>query len=73
MKLTSDFLLESVDDSYKKKQLAFILKHNPMIDDIHTGIRTLEDIKTASEAFEDAEVFTPDFNQEDMNRALQSG
>jgi hypothetical protein len=48
-----------------------------MLDDYHTGIRSVNDIKTAEEAFreiinENGEA-APDFNASDMQKALQSG
>ena len=36
----------------KEMQLSVILASNPMLDDYHTGIRSVEDIKTWSEAVE---------------------
>lgn len=39
-------------DDFKKKQLEVILKTNPMHDDIHQGIRKVEDIKTWAECQE---------------------
>lgn len=37
----------------KQRQLANILRCNPMRDDYHTGIRTVNDIRTYAEAWED--------------------
>lgn len=39
---------------FKEQQLDIIQKTNPMLDDIHTGIRTVDDIKTFKEAYETA-------------------
>lgn len=38
--------------SFKEQQLDIIQKTNPMLDDYHTGIRTVDDIKTFKEAYE---------------------
>ena len=58
----------------KEKQLEIIQKHNPMHDDYHTGIRTIEDIKTFDEVINDEESFVyGDFSQEDAKRALEKG
>jgi len=60
---------------HKKAQLEIIKKHNPMRDDYHTGIRDVEDILTAEEAFAEAknDGITPDFKSEDVRRALETG
>jgi len=61
----------------KKHQLDIIKATNPMLDDYHTGIRSITDIKTAQEAFneliETGEEAAPDFTAADMQRALQTG
>jgi hypothetical protein len=58
----------------KQKQLDIILKENPMTDDYHTGIRTIEDIKTFDETINDDESFVwGDFSQEDAKKALEKG
>ncbi len=49
-----------------------------MLDDYHTGIRTLSDIKTAKEAWDTKVDFNedfvyPDFSQQDAKKALSSG
>lgn len=41
------------DIEFKQKQLDIVLKYNPMLDDYHTGIRTIKDIKTWQECFDD--------------------
>lgn len=52
----------SASSPNKKRQLAFIHKNNPMRDDIHTGIRKVEDIKTFKETLSDPESLVyPDF------------
>ena len=37
----------------KQKQLETILTHNPMLDDYHTGIRTIDDIRTFQELYDE--------------------
>ena len=58
----------------KQKQLEIIQKENPMTDDYHTGIRSVEDIKTFDEVINDDESFVwGDFSQEDAKKALEKG
>lgn len=58
----------------KKKQLEIIQKHNPMTDDYHQGIRSVDDIKTFDEVIDDDESFVwGDFEREDAEKALKSG
>ena len=42
------------NEDRKQAQLDIILKTNPMLDDYHTGIRKVEDIKTLEESVEEA-------------------
>ena len=37
----------------KEKQLEIILTFNPMLDDYHTGIRTIDDIRTFQELYDE--------------------
>lgn len=61
-----------MNENHKQTQLNQILQYNPMIDNIHTGIRTITDIKTAQEAFQnDNWEATPDFTKSDMLKALK--
>jgi hypothetical protein len=58
----------------KEAQLAVILKHNPMRDDYHVGIRKLSDIKTFAEVVNDDESFVyGDFSRQDALNALKTG
>lgn len=59
----------------KLKQLEIIQQTNPMTDDYHTGIRSVDDIKTAEEVFTDDpdDYIYPDFTAEDGQRALETG
>ena len=69
---------------HKQKQLDIINVTNPMLDDYHTGIRNVEDIKTFAEAMDearkDAEKYEydewssyPDEDNEMLQDALNSG
>lgn len=60
----------------KQLQMDIISKSNPMTDDYHTGIRSIDDIKTASEAFTKEnfeETSYPDFTFEDSQKAIKEG
>lgn len=62
----------------KQKQLDIINKSNPMQDDYHTGIRTIEDIKTFEETLQDSDwqgydEFNPDYTLEMANEAIETG
>ena len=61
----------SAGGSRKVEQLEIIKKHNPMTDDYHTGIRSMNDILTAEEAFKTQ--LNPDENMEDAEKALKTG
>lgn len=63
------------DTSHKGKQLEIIKNINPLLDDYHTGIRNIEDIKTFDEVInDDGESFAwGDFSREDAERALKDG
>ena len=64
---------DSVVKSQKAKQLEIIKNTNPMMDDIHRGIRSEADIKTWKEAMEDWESFVYwDFTKKDAQKALES-
>lgn len=66
--------VEVQDTSNKGKQLEIIKKTNPMLDDYHVGIRTVEDIKTFDEVINDKESFAwGDFSKEDAEKALKTG
>lgn len=67
--------------SHKQAQLDIIKKHNPMQDDVHTGIRKVEDIKSFDEVLgesrknqaEYGELTYPDMNIDMMESAAESG
>lgn len=61
-------------DKLKESQFNLIKSANPMTDDYHTGIRSIEDIKTWEEAINDADSFVwGDFSKEQAEQALKSG
>ena len=65
-------------DNVKKKQLEIIEKVNPAPDTYHTWVRSVEDIKTLSEALEDSEwadydEFIPDLTRDMIEEAIESG
>lgn len=61
-------------DANKTAQLDIINKSNPMRDEQHPGIRSVDDIKTFKEAVSDSEApFTPDYTKEDAESALKAG
>lgn len=62
----------------KEKQLEIIKNNNPMLDDYHTGIRTIDDIKTFEETLQDSDwvdydEFNPDFTRGMAEEALEIG
>lgn len=58
----------------KNKQLDIINKNNPMTDDYHVGIRSVDDIKTFEETLDDDESFVwGDFSKEDAEKAIEKG
>lgn len=61
-------------DKHKEEQLDIINKSNLMHDEYHTGVRSVDDIKTFEEAVSDSEApFTPDYTKEDAESALKAG
>ena len=72
------------DADRKQTQLNIILKTNPMLDDYHTGIRKVEDIKTLGESVEEARSEAekygddewsayPDITNDMLQNALETG
>lgn len=65
----------------KESQLAIITATNPAPDEYHTWIRSVDDIKTFSEALADereeieeyGELVYPDFTPEDAYQAIEKG
>lgn len=62
-------------NAYKAAQLEIITTANPMTDDYHIGIKSIEDIKTFEEAVLEGEGLDsyPDYTAEDAAEALSSG
>lgn len=71
-------------DNIKQEQLNIIQQTNPMQDDYHTGIRTVDDIKTFQEAYDIAKqeatdggwteyASYPDITNEMIDEALKTG
>ena len=70
--------LDNSSFSLKQKQLDIILKNNPVQDDYHTWIRTVDDIKTLEETIADSDwadydEFNPDLTKQDIEDAINSG
>ncbi len=58
----------------KKAQLNIILATNPAEDDLHTWVRTVDDILTFDELFRDGLYdVTPDFTVQDIQNVLNTG
>jgi hypothetical protein len=65
-------------DNIKQQQFDIIQKSNPMQDDYHTGIRSVEDIKTLEETLNDSDYidydeFNPDLTRQDIENAIKKG
>ena len=61
------------EKTYQEKQLDIIKQSNPMMDDIHTGIRDIDDIKTLEQVINDqSEEFSgaPDFTKNMAEKAV---
>ena len=61
------------EKTYQEKQLDIIKQSNPMMDDIHTGIRDIDDIKTLNQVISDpSEEFfgAPDFTKNMAEKAV---
>ena len=58
----------------KEEQLAVILKENPAEDEFHTWIRSIDDILTFEEVWQD-DIYNlyPDYTAEDVEKALDTG
>lgn len=64
-------------ENHAKMQFEKIQASNPMRDDVHTGIRSVDDIKSFKQAMTDSGFFkdnaTPDFTVKDAKAAQKSG
>jgi len=73
---TQELNNSSFSNDIKQQQLDIINKSNPADDEVHTWIRSTDDIKTFEEAFfEDGEYsgMDPDFTEDMANDSLKSG
>lgn len=62
------------EKSRKQKQLELLLATNPMTDDYHTGIRTVDDIRDAEDVLGDGfEEIYPDFTEDMAQKAMLKG
>ena len=65
------------EKTLKEKQLDIINESNPMLDDYHTGIRSVADIKTLEEAISDPEwdydEYNPDYTKSMAQKAIETG
>lgn len=64
-------------DAHKWAQMEIINRHNPMMDDVHAGIRTVDDIKSFDQIVEEArregaDIY-PDMNMELFDDAARMG
>lgn len=74
LNLTQQEKVKQEPTTHKEKQLEIINTSNPMLDDYHTGIRSVEDIKAFQEVIANDESFTwGDFSKEDAEKALKKG
>lgn len=76
--ITNEQQVEEVNITKKQEQLDIIKNNNPANDDVHTWIRSVEDIKTYQEALQEdldgeAQDLTPDFKKADLEKALETG
>lgn len=68
----------SAENPDKQKQYDIVTSENAMRDDIHTGIRSVEDIRTFDEALDydgisEGDSVTPDYTAEMIRKAKKSG
>ena len=74
---TTEKIRENLDLRYsisaKEQQLEIINATNPMQDDVHTGIRSVEDIHTLAETMSgELLVTTNDWSEEDIQKAIDT-
>lgn len=70
--------LDNSSFSLKEKQLEIIQNSNSMLDDYHTGIRNVNDIKTLEETINDNDwsdynEYNPDLTRQDIEEAIKKG
>lgn len=78
----SDYIISknksSISNNHKQKQLDIIKNNNPVNDDYHTWIRSVEDIKALEETINDSDwigydEYNPDLSRKDIETAIESG
>lgn len=71
------YSLSNIGDTHKQAQLDIVLNSNPMQDDYHTGIRSVDDICTYAEAIEndgmEGDDITPDYTAQMVEKAKKTG
>jgi hypothetical protein len=70
-----EFIKENCNSNdYKVMQFNIIQKSNPMQDDIHVGIRSVDDIKTLEETIIDKDDIktAPDWTEDDILKAIET-
>ena len=71
------YSLSNNSDMHKQAQLDIVLNSNPMHDDYHSGIRSVDDICTYAEAIEndgmEGDDITPDYTAQMVEKAKKSG
>lgn len=78
----SDYIISknksSISNNHKQKQLDIIKNNNPVNDDYHTWIRSVEDIKALEETINDSDwigydEYNPDLSRKDIENAIENG
>ena len=66
--------LESITlDKWRNKAVSIINSTNPMRDDYHVGIRTVDDVLTLEEAFDSEPPTNPDVSDDYIQSCIESG
>lgn len=66
--------LESITlDKWRSKAVDIINSTNPMLDDYHVGIRTIDDVLTLEEAFDSEPPTNPDVSDDYIQSCIESG
>ena len=65
--------LESITlDRWRSKAVDIINSTNPMLDDYHVGIRTVDDVLTLEEAFDSEPPTNPDVSDDYIQSCIES-
>ncbi len=72
---SAKYSIPTPTENVKEKQFEIIEKSNPFDETLgnHTWIKLVEDIKTYREAVEEDDATTPDYTEEDLQKALKTG